>query len=176
MGVSTLVPMARRPDGAFPGERLPAAPDDVTDDGMPKARRASWVLPTDGSATGRARRFVRAALRDWAGSADGEVPDVAELLVSELVANVLRHGRGEPILTLLLRDGVLRCEVEDEARVPLRARDRSPDDEGGRGLLIVESLSRDWGVRPTRRGKAVWFELAVPLWATRRGEDRRERH
>ncbi|MEU6413063.1 ATP-binding protein [Microbispora sp. NPDC046933] len=84
------------------------------------------------------------------------------LLVSELVANVLRHGRGEPVLTLLLRDGVLRCEVEDEARVPVRGRGRSRDDEeGGRGLFIVECLSRSWGVRPTSRGKAVWFELAV---------------
>ncbi|MGI5155960.1 ATP-binding protein [Microbispora sp. CA-102843] len=152
--------MPRRPDGAFPWERLPAV-DDATDDGMPDARRASWTLPAEASSTSRARRLVRAALRDWAGIAYGEVPEVAELLVSELVANVLRHGRGEPVLTLLLRDGVLRCEVEDEARVPVRARDRSPDDEGGRGLLIVESLSSSWGVRPTSRGKAVWFELAV---------------
>ncbi|TQS28987.1 ATP-binding protein [Microbispora sp. KK1-11] len=160
-GVAALVPMTRRPDGAFPGERLPAAPDDAADDGVPDARRASWVLPAVPSSTSRARRLVRSTLRDWAGGAEGEVPEVAELLVSELVANALRHGRGEPVLTLLLRDGVLRCEVEDEARVPLRARDRSPDDEGGRGLLIVESLSRSWGVRPTSRGKAVWFELAA---------------
>jgi anti-sigma regulatory factor (Ser/Thr protein kinase) len=157
--------MTRRPDGAFPGERLPAAPADAAEDGVPDARRASWALPAVPSSTSRARRLVRAALRDWTGGAEGEVAEVAEvaeLLVSELVANALRHGRGEPVLTLLLRDGVLRCEVEDEARVPLRARDRSPDeDEGGRGLLIVESLSRSWGVRPTSRGKAVWFELAV---------------
>ncbi|WP_079313514.1 ATP-binding protein [Microbispora sp. GKU 823] len=160
MGTVMLVPMARRPDDAYPWERLPA--DDAAD-GVTHAHRASWVLPAVPSSTSRARRLVRAALRDWAGSAAGEVPEVAELLVSELVANVLRHGRGEPVLTLLLRDGVLRCEVEDEARVPLRARDRSPDDdEGGRGLLIVESLSRSWGVHPTSRGKAVWFELAVP--------------
>ncbi|MEU6428210.1 ATP-binding protein [Microbispora sp. NPDC046973] len=162
MGTAMLVTMARRPGHAFPGERLP--PDEAADDGVPDLCRACWVLPAVPSSTGRARRLVRAALRDWAGSAEDEVTEVAELLVSELVANVLRHGRGEPVLTLLLRDGVLRCEVEDEdedeARVPLRARDRSPDDdEGGRGLLIVESLSRSWGVRPTSRGKAVWFEL-----------------
>ncbi|WP_182901473.1 ATP-binding protein [Microbispora sp. H10830] len=160
--LAMLVPMTRRPHGAFPGERLPAAPDDAADDGVPNVRRASWVLPAVPSSTSRARRLVRAALRDWAGTAEGEASEVAELLVSELVANVLRHGRGEPVLTLLLRDDVLRCEVEDEARVPLRARDGSPDeDEGGRGLPIVESLSRAWGLRPTSRGKAVWFELAV---------------
>ncbi|MBD3143724.1 ATP-binding protein [Microbispora bryophytorum] len=163
--MAALIPLRRRPDGAMPGERHSASPDDAADtaeDGVPDVRRASWVLPTAPSSTSRARRLVRATLRDWAGSVDGETPEVAELLVSELIANVLRHGRGEPVLTLLLQDGVLRCEVEDEARVPVRVRDTSPDEEeSGRGLLIVESLSRSWGVCPTSRGKAVWFELAV---------------
>lgn len=165
MSTPTLAHMTRRPYGALRGERLPAARDGADDDGVPEARRSSWVLPAVPSSTCRARVLVRATLRDWTGRTEGEVPEVAEvaeLLVSELVANVLLHGRGDPVLTLTLRDGVLRCEVEDEARVPLRARDRAPDDaEGGRGLLIVESLSRAWGVRPTSRGKAVWFELAT---------------
>ena len=159
-----LAPVIRRPHGALPGERLPAARGGAAGDGTPEARRSSWVLPAVPSSTSQGRDLVRATLRDWTGRTEGEVPEVAELLVSELVANVLLHGRGEPVLTLVLRDGVLRCEVEDEdeAHVPLRARGRSPDDaEGGRGLLIVESLSRSWGVHPTSRGKAVWFELAT---------------
>ncbi|WP_063754526.1 ATP-binding protein [Microbispora rosea] len=161
MNATMLVPAPRRPYGALPGEPPLAAPDGADGDSVPGVCRASWVLPAVPSSTSRARRLVRAVLRDWTGSADGEVAEAAELLVSELVANAVRHGRGEPVLALVLRDGVLRCEVEDEAPVPLRPRDRSPDDaEGGRGLLIVESLSHSWGVRPTSRGKAVWFELA----------------
>ncbi|WP_432924070.1 ATP-binding protein [Microbispora sp. CA-135349] len=153
----SLVPPARPPDDVVTG-----------------LRRSSWTLPADPASTCRARRLVRAALTEWSCGQDPEVTEVAELLVSELVANVLRHGRGEPVLTLLLRDDtgddtthrttgrVLRCEVEDEVRVPVRARGMSRDDEeGGRGLLIVDSLSRSWGVRPTRRGKAVWFELSA---------------
>ncbi|WP_432864648.1 ATP-binding protein [Microbispora rosea] len=162
MSATMLVPVARRPYGGLPGEPPLAAPDGADGDGVPEVCRASWVLPAVPSSTSRARRLVRAVLRDWTGRAEGEVPEVAELLVSELVANAVRHGRGAPVLALALRDGVLRCEVEDEARVPLRARDSPPDDaEGGRGLLIVESLSRSWGVHPTSRGKAVWFELAT---------------
>ncbi|MBX6168721.1 MAG: ATP-binding protein [Thermobispora bispora] len=164
-GVATLVPVTRLPDGALPGERPPEADDD-----LPFARRACWTLPTAPCSTRRARRLVRATLRAWTGSeflaagdAATETAEAAELLVSELVTNALRHGRGAPVLALLVRDGVLRCEVEDEARVPARVRDTTPDDdEDGRGLLIVESLSRCWGTRPTRRGKAVWFELALP--------------
>ncbi|GLW20574.1 hypothetical protein DI270_023135 [Microbispora triticiradicis] len=148
----SLVPLSRRPE------------DDV-----PAVHRSCWTLPLDASSTCLARRFVRAALRDWCGDGDREAAEVAELLVSELVANAMRHGRGSPLLTLLLlRDDTLRCEVEDEARVPVRARGTASRDdaaqreeEGGRGLLIVDTLSRAWGVLPTRRGKAVWFELPM---------------
>ena len=159
MGVvgSSLISPARRPEDGGARAWLPVAPDD----GVPPARRSSWTLPADASSTCPARRLVRATLRDWGCGEDAEVTEAAELLVSELVANVLRHGRGEPVLTLLLLDGSLRCEVEDEARVPIRARGTSQDEESGRGLLIVDSLSRSWGVRPTPRGKAVWFELPL---------------
>ncbi|WP_327046876.1 ATP-binding protein [Microbispora sp. NBC_01189] len=167
----SLVPLSRRPDDDVPRGRHPAA----VDAGLPSVHRSCWALPADSSSTCLARRFVRAALGDWCAGGDREVTEVAELLVSELVANAMRHGRGAPLLTLLLlRDDTLRCEVEDEARVPVRARGTSPhdptapcnqtaqcDEEGGRGLLIVDTLSRAWGVRPTRRGKAVWFELPV---------------
>ncbi|GAB3155169.1 hypothetical protein GCM10027161_60310 [Microbispora hainanensis] len=160
-----LALVTRWPYGALRGEPLPAARHGAAGDGVPETRRASWVLPAVPSSTSRARGLVRATLRDWTGGTEDEVTEVAEvaeLLVSELVGNALLHGRGEPVLTLTLRDGVLRCEVEDEAAVPLCTRDRSPDDaEGGRGLLIVEALSRSWGVCPTSRGKAVWFELAT---------------
>nr|WP_203950573.1 ATP-binding protein [Microbispora rosea] len=161
----SLVSPAVRPVGGAPN-RPQARPDEAADHRVLSARRARWTLPAGPRSTSRARRLVRAALRDWAGGADAEVPEVAELLVSELVTNALKHGRGEPVLALLLRDGVLRCEVEDEARVRVPPPGTPLEDEGGRGLLIVESLSRSWGVRPTSRGKAVWFELVVWPQAT----------
>ncbi|WP_169336551.1 ATP-binding protein, partial [Nocardiopsis prasina] len=45
-------------------------------------------------------------------------------------------------------------------RLP-RIRSAGADDEGGRGLYLVDQLAARWGSRPTPDGKAVWFE--VPL-------------
>jgi len=38
---------------------------------------------------------------------------------------------------------------------------RQPDDEGGRGLKIIESLATDWGTAASPSHKIVWFELAT---------------
>ncbi|MFC4899518.1 ATP-binding protein [Streptosporangium amethystogenes subsp. fukuiense] len=124
-----------------------------------RVRRASWTLSPHVSSTPMARRLVRAQLTDW--GYDGE-SDIAELLVSELFTNALRHGRGAPIITLSLREGTLRCEVEDESPAPLQVREAPGTDENGRGLLLVDTLSRSWGTGRTRTGrpgKTVWFEL-----------------
>ncbi|GLX02424.1 ATP-binding protein [Microtetraspora sp. NBRC 16547] len=119
-------------------------------------RRASWALQPEASSTPTARHLVRAQLGGWGC---GEHCEVAELLVSELVTNALRHGSGGPVLTLTSADGTLRCEVEDESPVPVRTCPAPLDDEGGRGLLLVDALSSSWGTGRTGRGKVVWFEL-----------------
>ncbi|GLX01925.1 hypothetical protein Misp02_60110 [Microtetraspora sp. NBRC 16547] len=63
----------------------------------------------------RARRLTRAQLAVW-GLRDQR--DVAELVVSELVTNALRHAGGPTRLSLYLLDGTLRCEVEDAYAMP----------------------------------------------------------
>ena len=35
------------------------------------------------------------------------------------------------------------------------------NDEGGRGLYLVDQLAIRWGSRPTEDGKAVWFEMPI---------------
>jgi hypothetical protein len=48
-------------------------------------------------------------------------------------------------------------EVQDDAARSLpRPQDPDDDDEHGRGLRIVETLSDEWGMRETDRGKCVW--------------------
>ncbi|MGI5488238.1 ATP-binding protein [Microtetraspora malaysiensis] len=121
-----------------------------------RTRRASWTLLPEASSTPTARRLVRTQLGGWGC---GEHCEVAELLVSELVTNAVRHGNGGPVLTLTSADGALRCEVEDESPAPVRTRPAAGDDEGGRGLLLVDALSSSWGTGRTGRGKVVWFEL-----------------
>jgi serine phosphatase RsbU (regulator of sigma subunit) len=52
-------------------------------------------------------------------------------------------------------------EVFDaDMRLP-RIRTAEESDEGGRGLYLVEQLATRWGSRPTRDGKAVWFEVPI---------------
>jgi serine phosphatase RsbU (regulator of sigma subunit) len=52
-------------------------------------------------------------------------------------------------------------EVFDaDMRLP-RIRAAEEHDEGGRGLYLVEQLATRWGSRPTRNGKAVWFEMPI---------------
>jgi anti-sigma regulatory factor (Ser/Thr protein kinase) len=52
-------------------------------------------------------------------------------------------------------------EVFDaDMRLP-RIRSAEESDEGGRGLYLVEQLATRWGSRPTRNGKAVWFEVPI---------------
>ncbi|GAA1405566.1 hypothetical protein GCM10009639_52670 [Kitasatospora putterlickiae] len=91
--------------------------------------------------------------------------DTGLLLVSELVTNAVVHGssRDNRVLLELSADPVrLRIEVHDARgdRAPiLRGADR--DDESGRGLILVKSLSAQWGCCPREGiGKIVWCGIA----------------
>ncbi len=68
---------------------------------------------------------------------------------------------GEKEFTLRLRRGEQAIWVEvfdQDMRLP-RIRSAGENDEGGRGLYLVDQLARRWGSRPTADGKAVWFEI-----------------
>ena len=118
------------------------------------------LLATGPAAAAAARRHVRTAIIAW------DIPvdvDVAVLLTSELVTNAIRHQPGEPVtLTITCACGQLRVDVHDTSRsVPAPAK-APPGAEAGRGLMLVASLSADWGYRRTPAGKAVYFTLAFP--------------
>jgi anti-sigma regulatory factor (Ser/Thr protein kinase) len=80
------------------------------------------------------------------------------LVVSELVTNAVRHGEGA-IELRLWRDGTtVRGEVVDEGGgFEHEVRAEGWDDVGGRGLGIVERMTRRWGIREGTTH--VWFEL-----------------
>lgn len=67
----------------------------------------------------------------------------------------------EKEFTLRLRRGGESVWVEvfdQDLRLP-RIRSAGENDEGGRGLYLVDQLAKRWGSRPTKEGKAVWFEI-----------------
>jgi anti-sigma regulatory factor (Ser/Thr protein kinase) len=96
-----------------------------------------------------------------------EVVDEAEIVVSELVSNAVRHARALPDGTLRVhwkvKAGVVEVEVTDGGgdRTP-RPAPRTIWAPSGRGLRIVRSLAHEWGVTEDRTGSTVWASLGGP--------------
>jgi anti-sigma regulatory factor (Ser/Thr protein kinase) len=125
----------------------------------PTVQRPRRISLTAGpAAAAAARSQVRAAIYAWDVPVD---PPVAVLLTSELVTNAIRHEAGETVmLVITCACGKLRVDVHDTScSVPVPA-DAPADAETGRGLMLVASLSTDWGFYRTAAGKAVYFTLA----------------
>jgi GAF domain-containing protein/anti-sigma regulatory factor (Ser/Thr protein kinase) len=115
-------------------------------------------LGDEPDAVPRARRFAAAALR---GSPLAALLPDTEIVVSELVTNALLHAEGPVVVRVLPRGATVRVEVKDGTRRhPVRSA-ASTDGMTGRGIRLVEALSRRWGVDAVEDGKVVWAELAV---------------
>jgi len=99
------------------------------------------------------RRLVEVAERLGCGAIDA-----VAIIVSELVANAVEHGRGPVTLRAVHRRGRLRIEVHDRGPGAPEVRTAAPDAERGRGMYIVANLAVGWGVETGTTGKTVWAE------------------
>jgi hypothetical protein len=141
------------------------------------------ALPT---APACARGHVRAVACEWGLP---ELADTAELLASELVTNSVRAYeqaalqaglranaqtdlRTDPwadpaaagaigLSVVSDRSGIVVHVWDACEQMPVR-RDAGPEELGGRGLLLVETLGQDWGVYRQAGGKVVWVLIAAP--------------
>jgi hypothetical protein len=127
---------------------------------------ATCLLGPRPEAVKTSRDFTRDRLADW------DMPvlaDVAELVVSELVTNALRHGVPSARklvsehcirLRLLAQAPFMMCMVTDPGRDIPVLREAEPTSETGRGLNVVESCSVRWGWHLLDEGgKVVWALL-----------------
>ncbi|WP_051819298.1 ATP-binding protein [Streptomyces sp. NRRL S-920] len=122
-----------------------------------------------------ARRLARYHLNGWGIEYDSELSDTAEAIIAELGANAATHGRvpGRDFeLRLTLSADTLRIEVTDtrtERMPPQTPEPPEPDEESGRGLVIVAALAAEWGVAARQVGKTVWAEIRAgqPVWCRR---------
>ncbi|MFF8483564.1 ATP-binding protein [Streptomyces antibioticus] len=104
------------------------------------------------------RRATAKQLRQWGTPV--EIED-AELLVTELASNVVKHvGEGTPAALILeWQEGRLRLEVHDTSPVGLSLNEADGDQECGRGLHLIAFIAADWGMVHTAAGKTVWCEV-----------------
>lgn len=114
------------------------------------------VVPARAESIKAARDWVEEVLQQC-----GRDPYVAKLVVSELVTNVLKHAGSDEAKVRIVHTGKgLLVEVHDDCDafpVPGSADVLS---EGGRGLVMMGALVKEWGARPLGTGgKAVWALL-----------------
>lgn len=117
-----------------------------------------------------ARRLAVRRMEEWGYPPASDASCAVALVVGELAANAVQHGRvpGRDFGLRLALDaaaGLVRIEVADAAsakRPPTAPPSSYPEGECGRGLLLVDVLAARWGTTPRRPvGKTVWAELPV---------------
>jgi anti-sigma regulatory factor (Ser/Thr protein kinase) len=131
-------------EAARPAEAEAGAPAEVT-----------LHLPSRPDSPMTARR----SLADLERTVDPEAMAKLRLLVTELVANSVRHARGTPIdVAVSLTDDVIRTDVTDGgAGFDPRDPDPSPMKTSGWGLFLVGKMAERWGA--DQETGTVWFEL-----------------
>lgn len=130
--------------------------------GGPQDLSVPWLLPATPASVTLARHATRRHLTA-VGVNDSDLIDTAELLVSELTSNVVKHTGSRPTLRVVRHDDVIRIEVGDDQPgiVPIE-HDVDTDAESGRGLLLVSSLATSWGYARDGTTKLTWAEVAIP--------------
>ncbi|MFG2541853.1 ATP-binding protein [Streptomyces sp. NPDC048594] len=122
-----------------------------------------WRLPflAEADQVWALRRALRIHLEYWGL---GELTDAAELCVSELVANVIKHvGPATPTTLVASLGGPrLRIEVHDpDARALPTLTCATLDAAAGRGMTLVDAVSDRWGVELTGDRKITWCEFRM---------------
>lgn len=122
------------------------------------------------SSVSAARHFVEEIL-ETAGVGDEIWPAVQ--VISELATNAVVHAGTPFVVEVQVADSAVRISVTDRRPSVFAAKRRfSAETTTGRGLRLVESLSRSWGVDADDGSKTVWSEIVrVPVGGSRSSDD-----
>lgn len=127
--------------------------------------RKPWSLPftAEPQEVAALRRILRLHLGFWGLHG---VVDAAQLCVSELASNVIKHGgAGTPsTLVVSMRGSRVRIEVHDpDTRALPTLLEAGLDAESGRGMALVSAVTDRWGVQLQADRKVIWCELPTGL-------------
>jgi anti-sigma regulatory factor (Ser/Thr protein kinase) len=162
-----VVALGTRP-GRRPGSRrtarTPARPDHRRRADVLGPRPTSplrWATRWESAPTPDAVPVIRGratvVLAEW--GLVGEAVEPALLVVTELLSNAVDHGRGPVRLAVEYAGEWVHIEVHDGAPEPPQLQPRDLLQRRGRGLQLVEALSRQWGWTDDPPGKLVWADV-----------------
>lgn len=115
------------------------------------SRRVTELLAGGPETVPTARAMVRAACLRWEQSA---ISETAELIMSELASNAVRHAGGIIEISVSARRRYLHLAVRDRSHEKARIGRNE-----GRGLMLVDAMTAGWGSTDLPDGKVVWATL-----------------
>ncbi|MEU6475787.1 ATP-binding protein [Streptomyces sp. NPDC047017] len=158
--VASVTPSPSLGTDAAAGPLAPGATTGAGPAGAVAERRFRFELAAHPGSPARARQLTRARLTGWSVCED--TCDTAALVVSELVTNAIVHTASTQVVCELHDgDDLVRISVHDEGCAPGEPRPspQRPEEEHGRGLLLVEALCHAWGAQEQGTGLVVWADL-----------------
>ena len=131
----------------------------TTSDQAQRGAEDSFSLRLSGGP--EAAAIARRHLSRLRGDLDPPLMETMRLLVTELVANSVKHAAADTVeLKVLVGKSVVWIEVVDEGPgFEPRPRDENSSVDSGWGLFLVERLANRWGVVHDGAATKVWFEL-----------------
>lgn len=121
-------------------------------------RDVTRTLANDARAAAGARHLVTRAAAH--GHLKARQRDTAILLTSEAVTNAIVHTRSPDVTITVSCNGTgLAITVADRDPSLPHPTQTAPLDDAGRGLLLMNVLAAEWGVRQLPVGKQVWFRI-----------------
>lgn len=142
---------------------------------IPELATLNAQFPSSPRGARLARRAAVEQMDTWGHPPTSDTSCTVALVVAELAANAVQHGRapGHDFSLRLAcdeRSSLIRIEVADASAAkhpPATAPTAHPDGESGRGLLLVDTLALRWGWTPRAPlGKTVWAELPLRALTT----------
>lgn len=120
-------------------------------------------LPCVPESVGRARALVSSVLAAW--DLEKHLADCAEIVISELLTNAVDHTETLRSTIVIERRGsiAVRIGISDQSHAAPFVKSATGDAESGRGLRLVDALSRIWGYDTHRWGKVTWAEIEAPV-------------